>query len=101
MNTITRLYFSDVVALVDFLQYRPLNHFFLLSTFSFLQSLDLGSRAVTLACSFLTAAAGRRSVTPASVSTDTFAAPRSDDCHFTEIMWDNDDLPPVNLSVSE
>lgn len=45
--------------------------------FCSLQSSDLGSRVVTLACSFLTAAGGKRSAMPASVSTDTFAAPRS------------------------
>lgn len=45
--------------------------------FILFQSLDSGSRVVTRACSFLTAAAGRRSATPASASTDTSAAPRS------------------------
>lgn len=38
---------------------------------------DLGSHVVTPACSFLTVAAGRRSATPASASTDMLAAPRS------------------------
>lgn len=38
---------------------------------------DSGSHVVTPACSFLTVAAGKRSATPASASTDMFAAPRS------------------------
>lgn len=38
---------------------------------------DLGSHVVTPACSFLTVAAGKRSATPASASTDMLAAPRS------------------------
>lgn len=36
---------------------------------------DLGSHVVTPACSFLTVAAGKRSATPASASTDMFTAP--------------------------
>jgi len=42
-----------------------------------LQSSAWGKRAVTPACSFLTAAGGRRSATPASAPTATPAAPRS------------------------
>lgn len=38
---------------------------------------DLGSHVATPACSFLTVAAGKRSATTASASTDMFAAPRS------------------------
>lgn len=43
---------------------------------SSLQSSDLGSHVVTLTYSFLTAAAGRRNVTHASVSTGMFTVPR-------------------------
>lgn len=43
---------------------------------SSLQSSDLGSHAVTLTYSFHTAAAGRRNVTRASVSTGMFTVPR-------------------------